>query len=74
MKRITALLAVATALAFAGAAAADPSPTPNGYTGAWNMLQDPTMLPGSGGAMDKANVNGNIGMCRAASVSSGVGC
>lgn len=77
MKRISALLAAAAVLslaAFAGSASATPPPTPNGYVGAWNMLQDPTMPPGSGGAMDKDNPNGNAGMCRAVYVSSGIGC
>jgi hypothetical protein len=43
-------------------------------SGAWNMLHDSTMLPGAGGAMDHDNVNGNIGMCKAVLVSSGIGC
>lgn len=77
MKRISTLIAATAVLglaAFSGSAAATAPPTPNGYAGAWNMLQDPTMAPGTGGAMDKDNVNGNIGMCRAVYVSSGTGC
>jgi hypothetical protein len=42
--------------------------------GAGNVLHDSTMLPGAGGAMDHDNVNGNIGMCKAVLVSSGIGC
>ena len=45
--------------ALPGASYAASTPTPNGYVGGWNMLQDPTMLPGAGGAMDHANGNGN---------------
>jgi hypothetical protein len=32
------------------------------------------MLPGSDGPMDKDNYHGNIGMCGAVLVSSGIGC
>lgn len=74
MRRISALLAVAAVIAlavFAGSASATPPPTPNGWSGACNMLNDTTMLPGSGGPMDKNNPNGNEGMFRAASVSGG---
>lgn len=77
MKRVLVLLSASIAIglaAFAGSASAAAPTTPNGYAGAWNMLQDPTMLPGAGGAMDHANPNGDAGMCRAVAVSSGVGC
>jgi len=79
MKRVLAtLLAAAAAVlvlaAFSGAASASAPTTPGGYAGAWNMLHDPTMLPGSGGAMDRDNPNGNAGMCKAVLASSGVGC
>jgi hypothetical protein len=77
MKRSLALVAASAAMAlaaFAGGASASPPPTPNGYVGAWNMLNDPTMLPGSDGPMDKDNYHGNIGMCGAVLVSSGIGC
>lgn len=79
MKRALAtLLTAAAALfvlaAFAGIASASAPTTPGGYAGAWNMLHDPTMLPGSGGPMDKDNPNGNAGMCTATFQSSGVGC
>ena len=77
MKRLLALPAatIAVALAgFAGTASASAPTTPTGYIGAWNMLNDPTMPPGSGGAMDHDNANGNAGMCTAVLASSGVGC
>jgi hypothetical protein len=78
MKRISMLLAAAALAlaAFAGAAAAAPTPTPSpsGQAGALNMLNDPTMLPGAGGAMDHANPNGDTGMFGAVCHSIGVGC
>lgn len=77
MKRRTVAVAVAAAsclVIFVGAASASAPTTPTGYAGAWNMLKDPTMVPGSGGPMDRDNQNGNAGMCTAASASSGVGC
>ena len=76
MKRALVLVSASVALglaAFAGSASAAAPTTPNGYAGALNMLQDPTMLPGSGGAMDHANPNGDAGMFRAVAVSSGGG-
>jgi hypothetical protein len=39
-----------------------------------NMLQDPTMAPGTGGAMDHANPNGDAGMFHATCVSAGQFC
>jgi hypothetical protein len=39
-----------------------------------NMLQDPTMAPGAGGAMDHANPNGDAGMFHATCVSAGQFC
>jgi hypothetical protein len=39
-----------------------------------NMLQDPTMAPGSGGAMDHANPNGDAGMFHATCVTAGQFC
>lgn len=80
MRRLFAVTGVVMGLgcgfaALPGSAyAASTHTTPSGYTGAWNMLNDPTMLPGSGGAMDHDNANGNAGMCRAVLVSSGAGC
>jgi hypothetical protein len=77
MKRMLVLVSASAAIgiaAFVGTASASAPTTPNGYAGAWNMLQDPTMLPGTGGAMDHDNLNGNIGMCGAVLASSGVGC
>lgn len=71
---LLAALAVLAVAAFPAGASATAPPTPSGYAGAWNMLNDPTMLPGSGGAMDHANINGDAGMCTAVLVSSGVGC
>lgn len=79
MKRLVAIPGVLIGLAFGlaalpGSAYAAPGDSPTGYVGAWNMLHDPTMLPGSGGAMDHDNANGNAGMCRAVLKSSGTGC
>lgn len=77
MKRLLAVQAAVVALGLAGlagTASATAPMTPTGYPGAWNMLNDPTMLPGSGGAMDHANPHGDAGMCRAVLVSSGIGC
>lgn len=77
MKRLLALQAATIAVALVGltgTASASAPTTPNGYAGAWNMLNDPTMLPGSGGPMDRDNANGNAGMCHAVLVSSGIGC
>jgi hypothetical protein len=77
MKRQLALTAATVAVALtgvAGTASASAPTTPTGHAGAWNMLNDPTMLPGSGGPMDRDNPNGNAGMCRAVLASSGVGC
>jgi hypothetical protein len=39
-----------------------------------NMLQDPTMAPGTGGAMDRDNANGSAGMFHATCVSAGQFC
>jgi hypothetical protein len=39
-----------------------------------NMLQDPTMAPGAGGAMDQASPDGNAGMFHATCVSAGQFC
>jgi hypothetical protein len=77
MKRVLAIHATAAAIVlagFAGSGSASAPVTPNGYAGAWNMLNDPTMVPGTGGAMDHSNPNGDAGMCRAVLASSGVGC
>jgi hypothetical protein len=78
MKRLTAvagsiaLLGLAALPANAGAMATHT--TPNGWVGAMNMLQDPTMAPGTGGPMDTANANGNAGMFHATCVSAGAFC
>jgi len=78
MRRLTAVagtIAVLGLAALPGVASATPSnTTPNGYVGAMNMLQDPTMAPGSGGAMDHDNANGNAGMFHATCVSAGQFC
>lgn len=78
MKRLTAAAASIALLglgALPGSAAAMAThATPNGYVGAMNMLQDPTMAPGSGGAMDRDNPNGNAGMFHATCVSAGFFC
>jgi len=62
---IAALAVVPLALEPAAASAA-PGPTPNGFTGACNMLQDPTMwtIP-----MARDAAEGNAGMFRAVDVS-----
>ena len=49
----------AAALTSVPATAASGGPA---YCGALNMLHDPTMLPGTGGAMDHAADQGNAGM------------
>jgi hypothetical protein len=78
MRRVTSVAAsiglLALATVPAGAAAAPTQPTPNGYVGAMNMLQDPTMAPGTGGAMDHANPSGDSGMFHATCVSAGQFC
>jgi hypothetical protein len=74
MKRVFLLHAATIAIVLAGLAGTASASAPTGYSGAWNMLNDPTMLPGSGGAMDHSNANGIAGMCKAVLVSSGVGC
>jgi hypothetical protein len=78
MKRFTALAASLALLGLAAlpnsAGALDTHTTPNGWVGAMNMLQDPTMTPGAGGAMDHDNANGNAGMFHAACVSAGFFC
>lgn len=78
MRRLTAMagtIAVLGLAALPGVAAATPTQaTPNGYVGAMNMLQDPTMAPGTGGAMDHANPNGDAGMFHATCVSAGQFC
>ena len=78
MRRLTAMAAIIAVLGLAalpGVAAATPTQTtPNGYVGAMNMLQDPTMAPGTGGAMDHANPNGDAGMFHATCVSAGQFC
>jgi hypothetical protein len=71
---LAATLAAAVATGAGGAGAAGGPAPGTGLPGAWNMLNDPTMLPGTGGAMDRDNINGNIGMCKAVLVSSGIGC
>lgn len=75
MRRLTA---VAGSIALLGLAALPGSAgamaqhtTPNGWVGAMNMLQDPTMLTG---AMAHANGNGDAGMFRATCVSAGQFC
>jgi hypothetical protein len=77
MKKALALAATLAAIAATavGSSSAATGPAPGtGLSGAWNMLHDSTMLPDAGGAMDHDNVNGNIGMCKAVLVSSGIGC
>jgi hypothetical protein len=78
MRRFAPAAASISLLALAafpsGAGATPAQPTPNGYVGAMNMLQDPTMAPGAGGAMDHANPNGDAGMFHATCVSAGQFC
>jgi len=78
MRRLTAIvgsIAVLGLAALPNVAAATPSHvTPNGFVGAMNMLLDPTMAPGAGGAMDHANPNGDAGMFNATCVSAGQFC
>ena len=78
MRRLTAVTGTVVALGFAalpaGASAMPTNATPNGFLGAMNMLQDPTMGPGAGGAMDQANPSGNAGMFHATCVSAGQFC
>jgi len=78
MRRLTAVTGTVIALGLAvlpaGASAMPTHATPNGFVGAMNMLQDPTMAPGAGGAMDQANPNGNAGMFNATCVSAGQFC
>jgi hypothetical protein len=78
MRRLTATVGSIAVLALAAlpsVASATPShTTPNGFVGAMNMLQDPTMAPGAGGAMDHANPNGDAGMFHATCVSAGQFC
>jgi hypothetical protein len=80
MRRVLVLVSAVVAVgfaAFAGTASASAPTTPNGYAGAWNMLNDPTMVPvdnDADGPMDVDNYHGNIGMCGAGLASSGVGC
>jgi hypothetical protein len=78
MRRLTAVagsIAVLGLAALPSVASATPShTTPNGYVGAMNMLQDPTMAPTTGGAMDSDNPNGNAGMFHATCVTAGQFC
>jgi hypothetical protein len=78
MKRLTAMTATIALLALAAmpgsAGATATHRTPNGWPGAMNMLVDPTMPPGTGGAMDHANANGDSGMFGATCVSAGYFC
>lgn len=79
MKRLVAVPCLVLGLTLGvatlpGSAYAAPSDSPTGYVGGWKMLHDPTMLPGTGGAMDHDNANGNAGMCRAVLESSGISC
>lgn len=79
MKRLVAVPCLVLGLTLGvamlpGSAYAAPTDSPTGYVGGWNMLHDPTMLPGAGGAMDHDNANGNAGMCRAVLESSGISC
>jgi hypothetical protein len=78
MRRLTAVTSSVVALGLAampaGASAMPTHTTPNGFLGAMNMLQDPTMAPGAGGAMDQASPDGNAGMFHATCVSAGQFC
>lgn len=58
-------------LGAAAPALASPPTTLTGCTGAMNMMHDPTMAPGTGGAMDHANAAGNAGMFHAVDVTHG---
>ncbi len=63
---LTVVFAVLTLVLEPAAASAAPGPTPNGYIGACNMLQDPTMwtIP-----MVRDAPQGNAGMFHAVDVS-----
>jgi hypothetical protein len=78
MRRATTILGSVLVLGVAGlpgsAGASGPPTTPNGYVGALNMLMDPTMAPGTGGAMDVDNAHGDAGMFHAGCVSAGQFC
>ena len=78
MRRATAIAGSVLALGMTAlpgiAGASAPPTTPNGYVGALNMLQDPTMAPGTGGPMDVNNPQGDAGMFHAACVSAGQFC
>jgi hypothetical protein len=78
MRRLTTLAVSVALLALAAlpgsAGAVVTHATPNGWLGAMNMLQDPTMAPGTGGAMDNDNANGTAGMFRATCITAGFGC
>jgi hypothetical protein len=71
MKRMLVLVSASAAIgiaAFAGTASASAPTTPNGFVGACNMLNDPTMFTV---AMVNANHNGFVGMFRAVDASGG---
>lgn len=78
MRKLTAIASTVALLGLAGlpgsAGAMPTHATPNGYVGAMNMLQDPTMPPGTGGAMDTNNANGDTGMFHATCVTAGRFC
>jgi len=72
MKRLVALVSTLVVLALTGTVSVEASTTPapgTGLPGACNMLLDPTMLPGTGGAMDHDAPQGNAGMHTAVAVS-----
>lgn len=67
MKRLMAAPCILMGLTFGltalpSSAFAASGDSPSGYVGACNMLHDPTMAPGTGGAMDHDNANGTTGM------------
>jgi hypothetical protein len=72
MKRLVALVSTLVVLGLTGTVSVEASTTPapgTGYVGACNMLLDPTMRPGSGGAMDHDAPQGTAGMNHAVDVS-----
>jgi hypothetical protein len=65
MKHFTRSLLVLVIALGAAALTSVPATAASGgpaYCGALNMLHDPTMLPGTGGAMDHDAAQGNAGM------------
>ncbi len=72
MNRLVALVSTLVVLALTGTVSVEASTPPasgTSFVGACNMLRDPTMPPGSGGAMDHNAPQGTAGMFHAVDVS-----